>query len=82
MTTAIAFSRNLTKEDSSAISFVSINGNNVVLSYHTNPDMKYNYTSTDKFVTELEQVVSSSAITGLGSLVSQARSRGDLVEVM
>lgn len=81
MTTAIAFSRQLTTEDSSAISFVSVNGNDVVISYHTNPNMKYSYTATDSVVSDLERVVSSQPVKGLGSLVSQARSRGDLVEV-
>lgn len=76
--------RELTAEESSAIARVRIDGDQVTVSYQSNPANEYVYTAEPEFLTQLTQVVEAQDLAGmsLGSIISDARRVGDLTETV
>lgn len=84
MTVATPVVREFTAEQSSAIARVRIEGDQVTLSYQSNPANEYTYTADSEFLTSLLQVVEAEDLGGisLGGMVADARRVGDLVETV
>lgn len=78
---ATAIAQSFTREQSSAIASVQVDGNQVTLAFQSNPSQRYAYNASDSFVEELQSVLNQNPIQGLGSLVASARRTGDLQEV-
>lgn len=75
--------RILTAEQSSAVAFIKIEDAVVTISYQTNPDKMYEFTSESQaFVSQLTQIVEAEDLMGmsLGGIVADARRVGDLVQ--
>tara|TARA_A200000159_G_scaffold31781_1_gene28364 strand:- start:1380 stop:1637 length:258 start_codon:yes stop_codon:yes gene_type:complete len=77
--------RILTAEQSSAVAFIKIEDAVVTISYQTNPDKMYEFTSESQaFVSQLTQIVEAEDLMGmsLGGIVADARRVGDLVQTV
>ena len=75
--------RILTAEQSSAVAFIKIEDAVVTISYQSNPDKMYEFTSESQaFVSQLTQIVEAEDLMGmsLGGIVADARRVGDLVQ--
>ena len=75
--------RLISAEQSSAIAFIKIEDQNVTVSYQSNPDNMYNFTSESQaFITQLTQIVEADDLMGmsLGGIIADARRVGDLQE--
>ena len=75
--------RSLTAEQSSAVAFIKIEDAVVTISYQSNPDKMYEFTSESQaFVSQLTQIVEAEDLMGmsLGGIVADARRVGDLVQ--
>jgi len=75
--------RLISAEQSSAIAFIKIEDQNVTISYQSNPDNMYNFTSESQaFITQLTQIVEADDLMGmsLGGIIADARRVGDLQE--
>jgi len=75
--------RLISAEQSSAIAFIKIEDQNVTVSYQSNPDNMYNFTSESQaFITQLTQIVEADDFMGmsLGGIIADARRVGDLQE--
>lgn len=84
MTVTAPIVRELTVEESSAIARVRIEGDQVTVSYQSNPANEYTYTAEPDFLTQLIQVVEAEDLAGisLGSTIADARRVGDLTETV
>ena len=77
--------RMLTSEQSSAIAFIKVEDSNVTISYQSNPERMYEFTSESQaFVSQLTQIVEAEDFMGmsLGGIVADARRVGDLVQTV
>jgi len=75
--------RLISAEQSSAIAFIKIEDQNVTVSYQSNPDNMYNFTSeSQEFISQLTQIVEADDLMGmsLGGIIADARRVGDLQE--
>jgi len=77
--------RMLTSEQSSAIAFIKIEDNTVTISYQSNPDRMYEFTSESQtFINQLTQIVEADDLMGmsLGGIIADARRVDDLVQTV
>jgi hypothetical protein len=77
--------RILTAEQSSAVAFIKIEDAVVTISYQSNPDKMYEFTSESQaFVSQLTQIVEAEDLMSmsLGGIVADARRVGDLVQTV
>lgn len=84
MTVTAPMVREFTAEQSSAIARIRIEGDQVTVSYQSNPANEYNYTADSEFLMQLTAVVEAEDLAGisLGGMVSDARRVGDLQETV
>ncbi len=82
MTVTAPIVRELTAEESSAIARVRIEGDQVTVSYQSNPANEYTYTADSEFLQQLISMVEAQDLAGmsLGGTIADARRVGDLVE--
>lgn len=80
MTVTTPIVRELTAEESSAIARVRIEGDQVTISYQSNPANEYTYTADAEFLTQLTQVVEAQDLAGisLGGMLADARRVGEI----
>ena len=85
MIVSAPIARMLTSEQSSAIAFIKIEDQTVTISYQSNAERMYEFTSESQtFVSQLTQIVEADDIMGmsLGGIIADARRVGDLVQTV
>ena len=83
MAVAIAYHRTFTKEQSKAIHSVTGEGNEVVLTFHSNPDKAYTFTANDNYAQFLSDLMTNDQMlqtVSAGRTISDARKTGELVQ--
>jgi hypothetical protein len=75
--------RPFTREESSAIANIEIDGTAVEVIFQSNTDRAYGFDATPAFATHLAEVISSPDLLGLslGRLINDARHSGDLQQI-
>jgi len=84
MTVTAPIARLISAEESSAIAFVKVEGDQVTVAYQSNPDNQYTYTADVEFAQQLVSVLEAEDLAGisLGGMISDARRVGDLQETV
>lgn len=84
MTVIAPIARVLSAEESSAIAFVKVDGDQVTVAYQSNPDKQYNYTADPEFAQQLVSILEAEDLAGMsiGGTISDARRVGDLTETV
>lgn len=82
MTVAISpVHRSFTKEQSSAINSITVEGTDVVIIYHSNVDKAYSFTATESYAQFLSDLLTNDEIlktVSIGSTIADARKTEEL----
>lgn len=82
MTVAISpVHRSFTKEQSSAINSITVEGTDVVITYHSNVDKAYSFTATESYAQFLSDLLTNDEIlktVSIGSTIADARKTEEL----
>ena len=82
MTVAISpVFRSFTKEQSSAINSITVDGTDVVITYHSNADKAYAFTCTESYAQFLSDLLTNDAMlqnVSIGSTIADGRKMDEL----
>ena len=85
MATAIApVHRQFTKEQSSAINSITVDGTDIIIVYHSNVDKAYNFTAAESYAQFLSDLMTNDQMlkdVSIGSTVADGRRTGELQAV-
>lgn len=84
MTTAIApVHRSFTKEQSSAINSITVEGTDVIITYHSNPEKAYAFNATESYAQFLSDLLTNDQMlqnVSIGSTIADARRNEELTQ--
>jgi len=76
--------RQFTKEQSSAIQSVTVDGTDVIVTYHSNADKAYAFTCSESYAQFLTDLLTNDQLikdVSMGSTIADGKKTGELVSV-
>lgn len=76
--------RQFTKEQSKAIQSVTVDGTDVIVTYHSNADKAYAFTCNESYAQFLTDLLTNDQLikdVSMGSTINDAKKTGELVKV-
>ena len=76
--------RQFTKEQSSAINSITVEGTDVIVVYHSNVDKAYSFTCNEKYSQFLTDLLTNDQLikdVSMGSTIADGKKTGELVSV-
>ena len=76
--------RQFTKEQSTAIQSVTVDGTDVIVTYHSNADKAYAFTCSESYAQFLTDLLTNDQLikdVSMGSTINDAKKTGELVSV-
>jgi len=76
--------RQFTKEQSTAIQSVTVDGTDVIVTYHSNADKAYAFTCSESYAQFLTDLLTNDQLikdVSMGSTIADAKKTGELVSV-